>query len=111
MKKSPLWIVLEKEIARMKAGARLPPASRLSERFSVSIKTITRILGTLEKKGMVVRIPGKGSFAGSIHDLHEGKEDYFTTRCKAGSSQEINDRIGRDGRPLFSGFEKKNSTC
>ena len=56
--------LLEKKIAsgELIPGDRIFTESRLAEEFQVSRTTIRRALGGLEKDGLIVRFPGKGTF-------------------------------------------------
>lgn len=42
--------------------ARLPPESEISAIFGVSRITVRQALGDLQKEGLIVKVPGKGSF-------------------------------------------------
>jgi len=57
---------LEEQIRSLPPGARLPTDPQLAATFGVSEVTVSRILRTYRDRGLVTRIPGRGTFiAGS----------------------------------------------
>jgi DNA-binding LacI/PurR family transcriptional regulator len=53
---------LQKTIAQMEQGEKLPPERFLSEQFEVNRATIRRAMLDLEKEGFIVRHQGRGTF-------------------------------------------------
>lgn len=66
--------MLAEEIAsgELSPGDRIYTESKLADRFQVSRTTIRRALGGLEREGLIVRFPGKGTF---INQSVGGKTD------------------------------------
>ena len=56
--------LLESKIAsgELYPGDKIFTEARLSEEFNVSRTTIRRALSGLEKEGLIIRLPGKGTF-------------------------------------------------
>lgn len=44
------------------AGSQLPTYNELADLYSVSFSTITRVIGVLRLTGVVVGVPGRGTF-------------------------------------------------
>ena len=55
-------IEAEIESGRLQAGRQLPPERELGERFGVSRVTVRSALADLERRGLVDRHPGRGTF-------------------------------------------------
>lgn len=51
--------IVDNELA---TGIRLPTGPRLASRYSVSLKTVERAMTRLQKKGLISRVRGKGTF-------------------------------------------------
>lgn len=49
---------------RLSAGARLPPHRDLAERLAVSVGTVTKAYGEVERRGLISSHVGRGSFVG-----------------------------------------------
>lgn len=84
MKKQTLYekinndLLLDIKNGKYKVGMRVPTEKELSEKYSVSRITSKKALDKLAERGIVNRIPGKGSFVmdADIQDInHEATED------------------------------------
>lgn len=53
---------LDEQLATRKPGSRIPTADACAEQWCLSRSTITRILEGYQKKGLLVRIPRRGTF-------------------------------------------------
>lgn len=53
---------LRAEVARLRAGDRLPSSRALTEQYKVSPVTVSRALSTLAAEGLIVTRPGSGTF-------------------------------------------------
>ncbi len=57
-------IELDVRNGRLAAGARLPPHRDLAERLAVSVGTVTKAYGEVERRGLISSHVGRGSFVG-----------------------------------------------
>ncbi|MBD3241153.1 MAG: GntR family transcriptional regulator [Chitinivibrionales bacterium] len=60
------WLL--EHIESLPPGGRLPTDSALAERWQLSPRTVRRIMAPLRKQGLLVRVPGKGTFKPSPSD-------------------------------------------
>jgi GntR family transcriptional regulator len=58
-------ISAEIDSGRLPAGSQLPPERELGERFGVSRVTVRSALADLERRGLIDRQPGRGTFVAS----------------------------------------------
>jgi DNA-binding FadR family transcriptional regulator len=56
---------LDKQIAQATTSQKLPTDQQLAARFSVSLRTVERMLAAYRNEGKVLRIQGKGTYIGS----------------------------------------------
>ena len=54
------WI--DEQLAQRQPGARLPTACECAAQWDLSRSTVTRILSEYRRKGLIVRIPRRGTF-------------------------------------------------
>ncbi len=59
------WILKEIEEGRLKNGSRLPSENKLCARFGLSRQTVRHATGELEKKGILTRVRGSGTYVGT----------------------------------------------
>ncbi|MFD0594085.1 GntR family transcriptional regulator [Catellatospora coxensis] len=50
------------QVREYPAGSQLPTYNELADLYSVSFSTITRVIGVLRLTGVVVGVPGRGTF-------------------------------------------------
>jgi GntR family transcriptional regulator len=50
------------ESGDLEAGAKLPSTTKLADEFDVSVSTIHRVTTTLEDRGLIRGVPGKGRY-------------------------------------------------
>lgn len=68
--------IVDNELA---AGIRLPTGPRLAARYSVSLKTVERAMSRLQKKGLISRVRGKGTFVlSSRTELKKKRIGFFS---------------------------------
>jgi len=64
MSSAKLRVWVSEQIKEKKQGEMLPTDVQLAAEFSVSRRTVQRVLGNFRNAGTLVRIPGKGTFIG-----------------------------------------------
>lgn len=70
------YILSEISEGRLKQGDRIPSEKKLSEQFSMSRQTIRHATGELEKKGVITRVRGSGSYIGG--DASKLRDKFMT---------------------------------
>lgn len=67
------YILSEIGSGRLRQGDRLPSEKKLCEKFSLSRQTVRHATGELEKRGVITRVRGSGSFVGTAAALRAPK--------------------------------------
>ncbi len=68
--------IIDNELA---TGIRLPTGPRLAAKYSVSLKTVERAMTRLQKRGLISRVRGKGTFVlSSRTELKKIRVGYFS---------------------------------
>ena len=80
--KTPMWLQIRNEIINclyldeLRPGQLIPNEKTLVELFNVSIGTIRKAIGVLEKEGILIRKQGLGTFVFQ-HDKNSFLFEYF----------------------------------
>ena len=75
----PIYEQLEEKLRRMilsgaiGEGERLPSVRELAGQLAINPNTIQRAYRELEQNGFIYSVPGKGSFAGKLSGVDEGR--------------------------------------
>ena len=75
----PIYEQLEEKLRRLilsgaiAEGERLPSVRELASQLAINPNTIQRAYRELEQAGFIYSVPGKGSFAGKLSGVDEGR--------------------------------------
>ena len=75
----PIYEQLEEKLRRLilsgaiGEGERLPSVRELASQLAINPNTIQRAYRELEQNGFIFSVPGKGSFAGKLSGVDEGR--------------------------------------
>ena len=75
----PIYEQLEEKLRRLilsgaiGEGERLPSVRELASQLAINPNTIQRAYRELEQNGFIYSVPGKGSFAGKLSGVDEGR--------------------------------------
>jgi GntR family transcriptional regulator len=75
----PIYEQLEEKLRRLilsgaiGEGEKLPSVRELASQLAINPNTIQRSYRELEQKGFIYSVPGKGSFAGKLSGVDEGR--------------------------------------
>ena len=84
----PIYEQLEEKLRRMilsgaiGEGEKLPSVRELAGQLAINPNTIQRAYRELEQAGFIYSVPGKGSFAGSLSGVDEGRRQELRERLK-----------------------------
>ena len=84
----PIYEQLEEKLRRMilsgaiAEGERLPSVRELAGQLAINPNTIQRAYRELEQAGFIYSVPGKGSFAGNLAGVDEGRRRELRERLK-----------------------------
>lgn len=101
----PIYEQLEEKLRRMilsgaiREGERLPSVRELAGQLAINPNTIQRAYRELEQAGFIYSIPGKGSFAGSLRDVDEGRRQELKQRFLASAKELL--QLGEDREELI----------
>ena len=85
----PIYEQLEEKLRRMilsgaiGEGERLPSVRELASQLAINPNTIQRAYRELEQNGFIYSVPGKGSFAGKLSGVDEGRRRELREKLKA----------------------------
>ncbi len=85
----PIYEQLEEKLRRLilsggiAEGERLPSVRELASQLAINPNTIQRAYRELEQAGFIYSVPGKGSFAGALHAVDEGRKQELRDKLKA----------------------------
>ena len=89
----PIYEQLEEKLRRMilsgaiREGERLPSVRELAGQLAINPNTIQRAYRELEQAGFIYSMPGKGSFAGSLRDVDDGRKQELRQRFLAAAKE------------------------
>ena len=84
----PIYEQLEEKLRRMilsgaiGEGEKLPSVRELAGQLAINPNTIQRAYRELEQAGFIYSVPGKGSFAGKLSGVDEGRRRELKERLK-----------------------------
>ena len=84
----PIYEQLEEKLRRMilsgviGEGEKLPSVRELASQLAINPNTIQRAYRELEQAGFIYSVPGKGSFAGKLSGVDEGRRRELKERLK-----------------------------
>ena len=84
----PIYEQLEEKLRKLilsggiAEGERLPSVRELAGQLAINPNTIQRAYRELEQAGFIYSVPGKGSFAGSLHGVDESRKQELRERLK-----------------------------
>ena len=85
----PIYEQLEEKLRRMilsgaiGEGERLPSVRELAGQLAINPNTIQRAYRELEQNGFIYSVPGKGSFAGKLSGVDEGRRKELREKLTA----------------------------
>lgn len=88
----------------MEPGQSFPPDSRIAKRWGMSPRTVRRIMSRAREEGLVVRIPGKGTFKPGGEPVEQSSEPEETVSSEERLARALTEAISlgelRRGNPL-----------
>ena len=85
----PIYEQLEEKLRRLilsgaiGEGERLPSVRELASQLAINPNTIQRAYRELEQNGFIYSVPGKGSFAGKLSGVDEGRRQELREKLVA----------------------------
>ena len=101
----PIYEQLEEKLRRMilsgaiGPGEKLPSVRELAGQLAINPNTIQRAYRELEAAGFIYSVPGKGSFAGSLDQVDDGRRRELRTRLREIYTELI--QLGEDPQALL----------
>ena len=102
----PIYEQLEEKLRRMilsgaiAEGEKLPSVRELAGQLAINPNTIQRAYRELEQAGFIYSVPGKGSFAGKLSGVDEGRRRELKERLKNTWTELL--QLGEDPNDLLS---------
>ena len=102
----PIYEQLEEKLRRLilsgaiAEGERLPSVRDLAGQLAINPNTIQRAYRELEQKGFIYSVPGKGSFAGKLSGVDEGRRRELKDKLVMTYTELL--QLGEDPEDLYS---------
>ncbi|MBO4419912.1 MAG: GntR family transcriptional regulator [Oscillospiraceae bacterium] len=109
----PIYEQLEEKLRRLilsgaiAEGEKLPSVRELASQLAINPNTIQRAYRELEQNGFIYSVPGKGSFAGKLSGVDEGRRRELREKLLAIWTELL--QLGEDPEELraFLGGKRK----
>ena len=109
----PIYEQLEEKLRRLilsggiAEGERLPSVRELASQLAINPNTLQRAYRELEQAGFIYSVPGKGSFAGALHAVDEGRKQELRDKLKAAYTELR--QLGEPREALLALLEEETS--
>ena len=100
----PIYEQLEEKLRRLilsgaiGEGERLPSVRELASQLAINPNTIQRAYRELEQNGFIYSVPGKGSFAGKLSGVDEGRRRELREKLRSAWTELL--QLGEDPETL-----------
>lgn len=106
----PIYEQLKEKLRRLiltgaiAEGEKLPSVRELAGQLSINPNTISRAYHELESEGFLYSVSGRGSFAGSLGGVDEGRKASLRAQLQSAATELI--QLGEDRQGLISLIEE-----
>lgn len=94
----------------LEEDSQMPSVRSLATELSINPNTIQRAYGSLERKGFIYMVKGRGSFVGSIRRLREAKRQEVATKMNALAKEAKGVDLSREDFTMMAGQEYDRMT-